>query len=157
LAVNTKKVKGRRTLKFRSYDELLADLDQLGATTAKPLGNWSEGQIYRHLALVFNGSMDGLPIRFPWYVRFMARLFKKFILKGSMPAGFQLSADAEKVIGPAPVSAEEGRAELRTAVGRLQIEPERDRHPVFGQITREEWDQVHLLHASLHLSFLVPV
>jgi Protein of unknown function (DUF1569) len=27
---------------------------------------------------------------------------------------------------------------------------------VFGPLTREEWDRVHLTHASLHLSFLIP-
>jgi hypothetical protein len=31
------------------------------------------------------------------------------------------------------------------------------RHPVLGKLTHEEWTQLHLRHAELHLSFAVPV
>ena len=34
-----------------------------------------------------NGSIDGLPVKFSWPMRLMARLLKKRILKGTMPAG----------------------------------------------------------------------
>jgi hypothetical protein len=28
--------------------------------------------------------------------------------------------------------------------------------PLLGKLTRAEWDQIHLIHASHHLSFIVP-
>jgi hypothetical protein len=46
--------------------------------------------------------------------------------------------------------------ELRAAIDRLNREPKRAPSPVFGKMTREEWDQLHLRHAELHLSFFVP-
>ena len=57
---------------------------------------------------------------------------------------------------PAPTGTKEGLAELHTAVARLQQETHRAKHPVFGHLTNEEWNKLHLKHAGLHMSFLVP-
>jgi Protein of unknown function (DUF1569) len=157
MPVNTAKVEGRRKLDYGSFEELLADAERISSGPVKALGNWSAGEIFRHVALTCNGSIDGLAIRFPWYLRLMTKLFKKRILAMPMPAGFQLSADAAQVLAPPPTSTEAGLAELRTAIARLQREPHRARHPIFGNLTREEWDALQLKHASLHMSFLIPV
>lgn len=156
MSVKTAKVKGRRELDYQSYAELLADADRLSAGPVKTLGNWSAGQIFRHLALVFNGSIDGYTVRFPWYFRILAKLFKKKLISGSMPAGFNLPSKGGETLMPALTSAEEGLAELHDAVARLEREPGRAWHPMFGNLSKEEWDKIHLHHASLHMSFLVP-
>jgi hypothetical protein len=57
---------------------------------------------------------------------------------------------------PEPTSTEEGLAALREAVARLQREPHRAKHPVLGDITRDEWNAIHLNHAKLHMGFLAP-
>ncbi len=58
----------------------------------------------------------------------------------------EMLADADRV-GSGPVA----------AVDRLEQEPHRAVHPVFGPVKkREEWDRIHHKHASLHLSFLIP-
>lgn len=72
-----------------------------------------------------------------------------------MPAGFKLSEGGRALL-PSETSIEEGLADLHAAVSRLQREPQRARHPLFGRLTPEEWDKVHLQHAALHMSFLVP-
>ena len=135
---------------------MLADADRLSREPVKALGNWSAGQIFRHLAISFNNSIDGFPMTFPWYFRLMATIFKKKLLAGSMPPGFQLSSDAAKFMVPGPTPLEEGLADLRAAILRLEQDPHRARNPVFGDISKEEWDQIHLKHASLHMSFFVP-
>lgn len=155
MSVDTAKVEGRRKLNYASYAELLADADRIGSGPAQALGNWSAGQIFRHLALVYNCSMDGFRISFPWYFRWPARMFKKKILGGAMPPGFKLPAEGGDSLTPGTTPTEEGLAELRTAVARLQSEPQRARHPVLGTLSHEEWDRLHLQHASLHMSFLV--
>ena len=66
MPVNTAKVQGRRQLDYGSFEELLADADRLSSGELKTLGNWSAGQIFRHLALVMNGSIDGLSVTFPF-------------------------------------------------------------------------------------------
>jgi len=156
MPVDTAKVGGRRKLDYASLEELLADADRLSSGPVKVLGNWSAGQIFRHLAIVYNGSIDGLTMSVPWLLRVMAPFLKKKLLRSPMPAGIKLPPDAAKVLTPGPTSTEEGLAELHAAVARLQQEPHRAQHPVFANLSKEEWNQIHLKHASLHMSFLVP-
>jgi Protein of unknown function (DUF1569) len=156
MSVDTAKVEGRRKLKFASYEELLADVDRLTSGPVKTLGNWSPGQAFRHLGRAYNGSIDGFQMTFPLPFRLMGKLFRKKLLSMAMPAGFKLPAQGAKAMVPPPTPTEEGAAELRAAIARLKQEPQRANHPMFGTLTKEDWDKVHLTHASLHLSFLVP-
>ncbi len=100
MPVNTAKVDGRRKLDYKSLDEILADAGRLSSGPVKLLGNWSPGQIFRHLATAFNGSIDGFTMTFPWYFRLMAKLFKNKLLNGPMPAGFKLPSDGERDLAP---------------------------------------------------------
>jgi hypothetical protein len=156
MPVDTAGVQGRRKVDYRSVAELLADADRLGSGPVKTLGNWSPGQIYRHLATVYHGSIDGFTMTVPWHFRLLSGLIKRILLNGSMPPGFKLPPDAAATLVPPETATGEGLAELRAAIARLEREPHRVRHPMFGDITREEWDRIHLKHASLHMSFLVP-
>ena len=155
MPVNTAKVEGRRKLNYGSYEELLADAQRMSAGAVKTLGNWSPGQIFKHLAIIYNGSIDGLPVRFPWHFRMLVKLFKNKLLSMDMPPGYQMRPGNAKITQPGPTSAEEGLAALRVAIERLQNESHRAKHPLMGNLTREEWDKIHLKHASLHMSFLV--
>jgi Protein of unknown function (DUF1569) len=155
MPVNTAKVEGRRQIDYKSMAELLAAAERMSSGNVKTLGNWSAGQIFRHLANSFNGSIDGLQATFPWYIRWMGRIFKKKLLSGRMRSGMKMPDDLAKTVMP-EVPTEQGLANLRAAITRLESDPHRAKHPVFGNITRDEWNQVHLHHASLHMSFLVP-
>ena len=154
MPVNTAKVTNRRELDYKSFDELLADVDRLSAGSIKTLGNWSAGQVFQHLANAFNGSIDGLPQVFPWFICATARMFKTKLISGAMPAGMKVPAKFAAVVMPEATPTETGLANLRAAVSRLKQEPHRAAHPVFGKITNDEWNAVHLKHASLHMSFL---
>jgi hypothetical protein len=156
MPVNTAKVEGRRKLNYTSLQDVLADADRLGSGNVQTLGNWTAGQIYRHLATAFNGSIDGFGFTFPWYFRLMGGLFKKKLVSGAMPPGMNLPPAFARKVMPEPTSTAEGLAELRAAVSRLERDPHRAKHPVFGDISNEEWNQIHLNHAKLHMSFLVP-
>jgi hypothetical protein len=156
MAVNTAKVDGRRKLDYASLEELLADADRLSSGPVKELGNWSAGQIFKHLATAYNGSIDGFTMTFRLPLRVMAKLFKKKLIAGPMPAGFNLPAGAAKAVVPEAASIQEGLADLHTAVARLNREPRRAKHPMFGEISKDEWNTIHLKHANLHMSFLIP-
>ncbi len=53
------------------------------------------------------------------------------------------------------VSIAEGLFAFRRAIGRLKAESQRDFQQCFNLFTHEEWDQFHIRHAELHLSFIV--
>jgi hypothetical protein len=154
MPVDTTKVDGRRKVDYQSFEELLADADRLSTPNVKMIGNWTPGMIFQHLASAFNGSIDGLPGTFPWHLRLMVKLFKKRILAGQMPAGFKPPADLAKAIIPEATPTEKGLANLHAAVARLAKEPTRAPHPLFGKLTRQEWDRLHLIHSNLHMSFI---
>jgi hypothetical protein len=156
MAVNTTKVTDRRTVHYDSLQDLQRDAEQLAAGPVRMLGNKSYGQILRHLSIVMNGSIDGFPNRAPWFIRLIVRLMKKRILSKTMSAGFKLPADAEAALWPPGPEVAEGLEELHKAIRRLQTETKREPSPFLGPLTREEWDQLHLRHAELHMSFVTP-
>jgi Protein of unknown function (DUF1569) len=156
MVIDTAKVEGRRKLDYASFEELLADAERLSAGPVKSLGNWTPGQIFRHLAISYNGAIDGLAIKFPWFFRMMVKLFKKSLINGQMPAGYKMKPENARITEPGPTSTKEGLAELRAAIARLKRETHRAVHPLFGNVTSEEWDKIMLKHGSLHMSFLVP-
>ena len=155
MPVKTAKVDGRRKLDYASLEEVLADADRLSSGPVKLLGNWSAGQVFSHLARTYNGSIDGFTMTFPWPLRVMAGLFKNNLLNGPMPAGLKLPSAGVKDLMPDATSTEKGLGDLHAAVACLERESHRAKHPMLGDLSKEEWNKIHLKHASLHMSFLV--
>ncbi len=152
MQINTKKVQGRRKVRYESLDELLADAQRLSETEVCALGNWSQGQIYEHLARSFNSSIDGVGFSLPAPVRWlMSLLMKQKYLKKEVPAGFKTTDQ----FMPGETSVEEGLSSLQRAIARQKQESRRTSHPVFGDIGREGWNDFNLRHAEMHMSFLV--
>lgn len=157
MPVETKTVPGRRNLHFQSINEAVSDAEMLVASpNTKMLGNWPLGQLLTHLTLAMNSSIDGISAKAPWFVRLAGPLIKGRILKRGMSAGFKLPQKVEKDFFPAVASPQEAMEKFRAAANRIQTEKMTSPHPVFGKITHEEWMQLHLRHAELHLSFAVP-
>ncbi len=154
--INTKNVKGRRRVHYDTYDDALADAEQLASGEVRTLGNWSYGQILRHLAMAVDTMIDGAPFRIPKPVQFMMRLLmKKRMLRETLSPGFRLPKRASALVPP-DTSVEEGLQMLRTAIERLSTESKRAPHAGFGVMTPEEWDQFQLRHFEMHMSFVLP-
>ncbi|MFT4555664.1 MAG: hypothetical protein ACI92S_000996 [Planctomycetaceae bacterium] len=152
MAVNTKKVEGRRKVRYSSLDEFLQEAERLSQADVRMLGNWSQGQIYGHLARTMDGSIDGMNFLLPAPARFLVSLLmKRNFLYGALPAGFKSAPE----FVPDDTSLEDELAALRKAVARQNEEPNRVLHPAFGNIGKEGWINFHLRHAELHMSFLV--
>ncbi len=128
----------------------------MAAGKFRTLGNHTYPQILKHLALIMHGSIDGIDSKAPWIVRLIMPLFKKRILSKTMSAGFKLPADAEGMLWPEASSLAEALDDFRKGIHRLQTESKREPSPFLGKLTREEWDQLHLRHAELHMGFVVP-
>ena len=156
MTVDTKKVAQRREVHYDSYDDLLADAERLVSGDVQTVGNWTLGQIFKHLAQSLHSSIDGTNMKFPWLMKKIFLLFmnKEKILNEPLSPGFKIPKKGEAQFSPdASVSTEEGLASLRAAIERCQTETSRAEHPAFGELTGEEWDKFHLRHAELHMSF----
>lgn len=159
MAVVTKKVKNRREVHYDTIDDLLEDAERLANTEVETVGNWSLGQILKHLGTAFHVGMDGAPIQPSFIVKAVARMFlKKRFLTKPLPAGFQLPATAaKKLVAPDTTTSEEGLDYLKKAIERWRSDPMRAPNSLFGELTKEQHDQFELRHAELHMSFVRPV
>ena len=145
----------RRTIRFSTLAEIVRDAESL-LPQHTTVGNWSFGQICEHLAKMMHGSIDGLDFQAPWFARwFIAPLVKNSMLTRPLSAGFRLPPGAKPVLPSDAVSPESGLAQLKAAVERLEREAPGASHPFLGRLSSEEWKQLHLRHAELHLSFIV--
>jgi hypothetical protein len=157
MAIDTSKIPNRRQLHFDTTQDIADDVERLNQGKIKTLGNWSGGQILRHLSIVMDGSIDGAKARPPWPFRLLGRFFfKSRILTKGMTPGFQLKGQPARVLVPPATDWQEGLQIFRRAIQRQKTETKREPHPFLGPLTRDEWNRLHCRHAELHLSFLVP-
>lgn len=156
MAVDTKTATGRRNVRYQTVDDLLADAERLAAMNARTIGNWSLGQILGHIAIAYNMGTKQAPMMFPAPMRFLARTFmKKRMTEGPIKPGFKVPNRFAARVLPKPMSVEEGVDALRTAIARWKATPTRCVHPIFGNLTNEEWEKLELRHAELHMSFVM--
>jgi len=157
MTVNTGKITGRRTLRFESFDDVMAEAERVTRQPMRPLGNWSAGEILDHLARSIQESFAGSAPPAPWFARtFIAPFLKKSMIAKGLPAGFRLPKGMEAFQPRPQIAADSALEDLRTATARLLKESPTKPHAFFGGLTHAEWLNLHLRHAELHLSFLIP-
>jgi Protein of unknown function (DUF1569) len=152
--VATKNV-SRQPLQFSSYDEILEYARKLSQGPTRQLGNWSLGQICRHLAVAIDSTIDGPAFKPAIWLRLLGPMLKKRFLSRPMPSGFKLPKNGASMI-PSPTDDEVGLQLLDKAIRRLRQTSLRAPHGLFGKMTNEEWDQLHFRHCAMHLSFIEP-
>jgi hypothetical protein len=153
MSIDTKTV-SRRILKFAALDDIVAEVERLNQGKVRALGNWTPGQILKHLAIVMVWSLDGAPVKAPWIARIFGWFMKNRFISNPMPAGFKLPDESAAHLVPGPTTWEEGLQAFRAAIARLKAENQRQPSPFLGELTREQWDMLHCRHSELHLSFL---
>ena len=157
MPVDPKTVQGRRELTFSSFDDLIADAEKLVSSPhTRTLGNWPLSRLLAHLAMMMNGSMDGFSFKAPWYIRAILFFIKGRFLRNRLSPGITLSKDGETVLYPPVSSPQDALEMLRRAAARTEAQRMSAPHPAFGALTHEQWVQLHLRHAELHLSFALP-
>ena len=143
----------RRTLHYDTIDDLLKDAEQLAAGPVTMVGGWSLGQMLTHVAATIDYSIDGFPKPLPAPVRAIMRfVFKRRFLTKTLPAGFK-SPKSDPRLTPPDTESAAGLQALRDAIARYRTASQLAMHPVVGTLTNEEWEQFHLRHAELHMSF----
>jgi hypothetical protein len=161
-AVNTKRLRGRRMLRFESLQEVIKEAEVCAAAERSGRlvcrGNWTLGQTLGHLAFWADAPYAGYPPmrRMPWPLSMRMPLFKKRFVMKAAPAGVRIPGTPDGTLGTECLTTEEGLARLRRAFGRMEREAPQFPSPAFGPMTHEETILLNLRHAELHLSFLDP-
>ena len=160
--INTKKCKDRRQLRFENVQQALSEAEALALSEREGKlragGNWKLGQTLGHLAFWANAPFDGYPeMQRPlWFIRVLIPLFKKRFFHSGMPAGIRIPGTAEGTFGLAAMDTEQGLAQLRRALERLAVQAPARPHPLLGKVSHDDWINLSLRHAELHLSFFHP-
>jgi hypothetical protein len=147
-------------LRFESIDQMLAEVDRLieaeRAGRLRRLGNWTPGQILGHLAAWTEFGYTGVPLKVPFFIRWILRLRKRKFLYEPMRAGVRIPRVKGGTLATDPLPLDEGLARFRGIAERLKLEAPAAPSPIFGQLTHEESIALNLRHAELHLGFLIP-
>ena len=153
----TSDVTERRKLVFASLDDFLDDARTLASGQYTTLGHWNYGQILGHLANSMHWSLDGFPFQWPWVMRtFVAPLIRNSALTRPLRPGYRLPRSAASSLPDVSLTVAESLADCQRAIDRLAVETPAARHPLFGKMASEEWVMLHIRHAELHMSFVVP-
>jgi len=163
MAVNTRRVKDRRALRFETFadairdSEMLADAERQG--TLRDTGNWELGQAVGHVATWARFALDGYPPmpRPPWFIRIMVPFLKRPFLDKGLPPGGNIGNLPNGTLGTEPMETTTEIARWREAFGRLEKQSPEVRNPFLGKLSHEDWIKLNLRHAELHFSFFHPV
>jgi hypothetical protein len=155
--MSTTVTRARRQVRYESLDDFLADAERLSNMPIHTVGNWSYPQILDHLARTVTASLDGFGFKAPAWARLLIAPFvKNSFLTKTMKAGFNLPKSAAALIPTNDLTLSAAMENLRKALARFRNEPAGAEHPFFGKLASQEWNSLHLRHAELHMSFVVP-
>jgi hypothetical protein len=145
----------RRPLGFRTFDDIIADLDRLRSGGYRKTGNWDLAQICNHLSIVLRGSLDGFPGPKPrWHMRMAGPVVTWLMLTFRwMPTGVKIPRELEPQAGDEAGEVEELKRLLRRFEGH---EGPLHQSPFGGSCSHDTWHKTHLIHCAHHLSFLLP-
>ena len=146
-----------RELTFESLDAAAGEARNLLESGYEQRGQWTLGQICRHLCLVQDPSVDGYPKWFSLFA-FLRPVMRRFLLpklhNGNPPRG----------IPTAPNFVPAGDLEDAAEVERFMASVKRFQeytgnyapHPAFGRMDPASLERLHASHAAHHLRFLQP-
>lgn len=148
----------RRDIDFHSGEEVIADIEHLRKAGYEKTKNWNLTQVCQHLAGTMNGGMDGFGFRLPWILRatvvkwvFAYSLKKRKLMNGaptfpSLQPKAEDNADDDAVIDHC----------IETIRRAISFDGSMEDYALLDNLSVEDWRAFMWLHASHHLSFLVP-
>ena len=146
----------QRRLDFKDLGEIHSEVDRLHHCGYDKAGQWDLAQACDHLTYFVNASLDGATFRVPWLIKVLfGRLVLRRILKTRrMRSGVQTPQQPLPQPGGDQAAAVE---RLRQALERLRThQGELHASPFFGDLTPQQWRDLHMIHAGHHLGYLIP-
>jgi hypothetical protein len=146
----------RRKLDFRRWEDVVVDVQRLNQHGYERAGNWELSQILEHVGEGLRTAVAGTKHRGPLIVRKLVGplILGHIIRQRRMKAGIKVP----KWWLPGPATDESQAVDkFRSAIQAFQeLSTQPHPHPFLGDLTKDQWNELALIHASHHLSFLSP-
>jgi len=146
----------RRKLDFKTWPDVLADIDHLHRAHYDRLGNWDLSQTLEHAGEGVRTALRGTEHQGAWIVRKVVGplILKRILSQRRMRAGINVP----QWWLPGPSHDESAAiAHFRSEVTAfLQLSTSPFPHPFFGPLTKKQWEDLLQIHVAHHLSFLIP-
>jgi len=147
----------KRTLDFRSGDEVIAEIERLRTQGYTKSRNWNLTQVCQHLTATMETEMNGAGFRLPRILRATAgKFFTNRILRTrKMPSVPTLPS-----LKPKAATDTEDEAIIAECVATIRksesFDGSLEDYPFVDDLTHDQWRQFMWIHAAHHLGFLIP-
>lgn len=143
----------QRNLSELTIAKAVTTLDQLMHRSPKSVGKWDLAQIFNHCAQSVEFSMLGFPEHKPdWFKNSLGQLaFGLFAQRGEMTHNLSEPIPSAPELNP---QADLDQAYIRLKSAMLtfsQYDDKLAQHFAFGQLTKAEYEQAHVMHFYNHL------
>lgn len=143
----------RRELRFKNFEDVRAELAELGKGPVETTGVWSYFQILNHCATAMENSMKGLEREMSWWQKHVKGplFFRKNARDGFIPAGIKgnpQTAPPERIEGDekaALTKLHQAMEDFEKFAGKLSV------HPRLGKLNKKQWYLFHAMHIANHL------
>lgn len=153
----------KREVKLADLDDVVAEANRLHESGYRSKGQWNLAQTCFHIAEWSRFPMDGFP-KPPLFLRAIFGVMKMTGIINRMKAnilknGFQAGTPtAPETVGqPDALQDQAAIDQLKTVIERMKnFSGSTHPSPLFGEMDRELWFQITVLHAEHHFGFLEP-
>lgn len=148
----------RRTVDFKSAKEVMDDILCLRADGYDRVGNWNLTQMCQHLTETMNGGIDGFGFRAPWIFRatLIKWIFHYSLRKRRLISG----APTINALKPTHTGSAEDDAAIEACLEACRradaYDGSMEDYALLDDLSVDQWREFMWLHASHHLSFLIP-
>lgn len=148
----------RRKLEFATLAEAAAEVERLSSVETTTTGNFTHGQIVRHLAVTLDIVCGHTPPpKIPFMIRTFAPWIKGFILNKPIKPGTKLPSGAQDVFWPpGDISVADANEHFRQSLARFESTNPLPPHLIFGKMSKDEQDLLQRGHIAMHLSHVHP-
>jgi hypothetical protein len=146
----------QRQLEFKDFAAVRTEVDRLHRGGWVQLGQWDLAQVCDHLRYFIQGSLDGFTFRAPWILK---TLFGRMMLRRILTAR-RMKSGMPTPQKPLPATGSDEAAavtQFKEVIDRFDANRSPlHASPFFGELTPEQWREMHLIHCAHHLAYLAP-
>lgn len=144
------------SLHFDSLEAIVDHVEGMNPSTVSSSGNWSPGELVHHVARTIHVSRTGFgDVRLPLILRLVGPWMKKRVTTKTFKPGFKNPPYLRQLFDPEPgIDFTAAIAILREEVSQSAGGHLTQRSPLLGEMSHEDWVNLHCRHAEMHFSFL---